>query len=50
MGGLVAGSVSKAGNNIRGIWGGIVVVKTEPAYAPNPGHPGTGKIVAVFCP
>ena len=50
MGILVTNSVSKAGNNISGNWGGIVVVKTDPGYAPNPGHAGTGKIVAVFCP
>jgi hypothetical protein len=50
MGVLVASSVTKAGSNISGNWGGIVVVKTDPGYAPNPGHAGTGKIVAVFCP
>jgi PKD repeat protein len=50
MGVIVASSVSKAGNDISGNWGGIVVVKSDPGYAPNPGHPGTGKIVAVFCP
>ena len=27
----------------------IVVVKTEPGYAPDPGHHGTGEIVATFC-
>jgi hypothetical protein len=26
-----------------------VVVHTDPGYGPNPGHPGTGKIVATFC-
>jgi hypothetical protein len=50
MGVLVTNAVSKVGNNISGSWGGIVVVKTDPGYAPNPGHAGTGKIVAVFCP
>lgn len=50
MGVLVASSVSKTGNNISGSWGSIVVVKTDPGYGPNPGHPGSGKIVAIFCP
>ncbi len=50
MGVLVGSSVSKTGNNISGSWGSIVVVKTDPGYEPNPGHPGSGKIVAVFCP
>jgi len=26
-----------------------VVVHTDPGYGPNPGHPGTGAIVATFC-
>jgi hypothetical protein len=50
MGVIVASSVTKAGSSINGIWGKIVVVKTDPGYAPSPGHPGTGKIVATFCP
>jgi hypothetical protein len=24
----------------------MVVVKTEPGYAPDPGHPGTGTVIA----
>jgi len=28
----------------------IVVVITAPGYAPNPGHPGTGTIIATYCP
>jgi hypothetical protein len=47
---VVASSVTKSGSNIDGAWGSIVVVKTDPGYAGNPGHAGTGKIVAVFCP
>lgn len=27
----------------------IVVVKTKPGYAPNPGHAGTGTIITSFC-
>ncbi len=50
MGVLVASSVTKSGNTINGTWAKIVVVRTAPGYAPNPGHPGTGTIVATFCP
>ncbi len=49
MGVIVASSVTKAGSAINGAWGRIVVVKTDPGYAPNPGHAGTGRIVATFC-
>jgi hypothetical protein len=49
MGVLVASSVSKSrqafsGNTLR-----IVVVRTDPGYAPNPESAGTGMIVASFC-
>lgn len=50
MGVLVAGSVTKRGATISGTWAKIVVVRVAPGYAPNPGHPGTGTVVATFCP
>jgi len=50
MGVLVASSVTKSGSTISGTWGQIVVVHVDPGYAANPGHPGTGTIVARFCP
>jgi hypothetical protein len=50
MGVLVAGSVTKSGNTINGVWGRIVVVRTGPGYSPSPGHAGTGQVVATFCP
>ena len=49
MGVLVASRVSQSGSTINGTWGSIVVVHTDPGYGPNPGHPGTGTIVATFC-
>jgi hypothetical protein len=49
MGVLVASSVTKSGSTISGKWAKIVVVKTNTGYGPNPGHPGTGTIVATFC-
>jgi hypothetical protein len=47
----VAGSSSILKNGSV-IWGNIisiVVVVTDPGYAPNPGHPGTGTIIATYC-
>ncbi len=49
MGILVSSKVTKSGSKISGDAKSIVVVKTDPGYAPNPGHAGTGTIVAVFC-
>ena len=49
MGVLVASSVTQSGSTINGSWGSIVVVRTDAGYEPNPGHPGTGTIVATFC-
>jgi hypothetical protein len=50
MGVLVTDSATKSGSTIGGHWARIVVVKVDPGYSPNPGHPGTGTIVATFCP
>jgi PKD repeat protein len=49
MGVLVASSVSKTGSTVNGTWAKVVVVRTDPGYGPNPGHPGTGTVVATFC-
>jgi PKD repeat protein len=49
MGVVVTHSTNKSGSSISGLWSKIVVVRTNPGYAPNPGHPGTGTIVATFC-
>lgn len=49
MGVLVSSKVTKSGPKISGDAKSIVVVKTDPGYAPNPGHAGTGTVVAVFC-
>jgi hypothetical protein len=29
---------------------GVALVQTDPGYAPDPGHPGTGTVVAILCP
>ncbi len=46
---IVADSISKSGNMITGDTPKIVIVKTDPGYANNPGHAGTGTVVATLC-
>jgi hypothetical protein len=49
MGVVVSTAVGKSGPALSGDVPEIVVVQTNPGYAPNPGHPGTGAVVAVYC-
>jgi hypothetical protein len=49
MGVVVSTAVNKSGSTLSGNVPAIVVVQTNPGYAPDPGHPGTGSVVAVFC-
>jgi hypothetical protein len=46
---IVTSSVAKDGSEISGNTVHIVVVKTNPGYAANPGHAGTGTVVAAVC-
>ena len=46
---IVTDSTSKAGSVLSGGVVHIVVIKTDPGYAPNPGHAGTGTVVAIVC-
>jgi uncharacterized repeat protein (TIGR01451 family) len=50
MGVVVADTVTKSGSTISGHYAKIVVVQTDPGYAPGPSNTGTGTIVATFCP
>jgi hypothetical protein len=51
MGVIVTSKMKKApGNTVVGNYAEIVVVKTNPGYAPGPHNAGTGTIVATFCP
>jgi hypothetical protein len=50
MGVIVASKITKTSNKINGNYIRIVVVKTNPGYAPGPENSGTGTIVATFCP
>jgi len=49
MGVVVSSAVVQSGSLISGDVPKIVVVKTYPGYGPDPGHAGTGTVVAVFC-
>ena len=49
MGVLVSTSAKASGSTISGNITKIVVIKTDPGYAPSPGHPGTGTYVATYC-
>ena len=49
MGVVVTSSVHKSGSSISGNSIHIVVVEVSPGYAPNPGHAGTGTVVAQIC-
>ena len=49
MGTIVASSVGQSGPTISGKTLQIVVVTPNPGYDTNPGHPGTGTVVATYC-
>jgi hypothetical protein len=49
MGVISTDSAVKNGSQITGTTPHIVVVQTNPGYAPNPGHAGTGIVVAQVC-
>jgi hypothetical protein len=46
---IVSSHISKKGPVISGDIVHIVLVHTNPGYGPNPGHKGTGTIVATLC-
>jgi hypothetical protein len=47
---IVTSSITKSGPTISGNIPQIAIVLTDPGYGPNPGHSGTGTVVAVVCP
>jgi len=47
---LVTSSVTKSGNVITGTKPSIAIVRVNPGYAPNPGHPGTAEVIGILCP
>jgi Bacterial Ig-like domain (group 1) len=46
---IVASQITKKGPVISGDIVHIILVRTNPGYGPNPGHPGTGTIVGQLC-
>jgi MBG domain-containing protein/Big-like domain-containing protein/PKD domain-containing protein len=46
---IVSSSITKSGSTIAGDVRQVVIVKTDPGYDSNPGHAGTGTVVAVWC-
>ena len=46
---LVSSSISKHGRVISGNVTAVALVATEAGYGPNPGHAGTGTIIAIGC-
>jgi len=46
---IVSSSITKAGPTISGNTPHVVVVHVAPGYVSNPGHPGTGTVVAIVC-
>ncbi len=49
MGVIVSSSITQSGSTISGNTPNIVVVMTNSGYAPDPGHAGTGTVVAQAC-
>lgn len=49
MGVIVTSSADQSGSTISGNNVEIVIVQTNPGYAPDSGHAGTGTVVAVVC-
>jgi Bacterial Ig-like domain (group 1) len=49
MGVIVASHITQSGSTISGDIVHIVVVRTDPGYQPDPGHPGTGTVIAQVC-
>lgn len=46
---VVSTSISQSGSTISGDVHQVVIVQTNSGYAANPGHAGTGNVVAVLC-
>ena len=46
---IVSSSINKSGPTIAGDTAHIVLVQTGPGYDANPGHAGTGTVVARLC-
>lgn len=47
---IAASKITKSGPTISGDAPKVLVVQTNPGYGPDPGHAGTGTVVAQVCP
>lgn len=47
---IVSSAIGRKGSSISGDVRRIVIVKTAPGYAGDPGHAGTGTVAAALCP
>ena len=47
---VVTSSIAGDRPRVSGNTASVVVVRTDPGYAPDPGAAGTGAVVAVVCP
>jgi hypothetical protein len=46
---IVSSQIGREGDQISGNVVHEVVVKTDPGYSTNPGHAGTGTVIAQIC-
>jgi hypothetical protein len=46
---IVTSSAAMSGSAISGSTPHIVIIRTDPGYAPDPGHAGTGTVVGQVC-
>jgi hypothetical protein len=46
---VVSSHVNQSGSTLSGDIQHVVIVHTDPGYADNPGHAGTGEVVATLC-
>ncbi len=46
---IVSSSITKSRPTISGDVSEIAIVHTDPGYAPDPAHPGTGTVTAIVC-
>jgi len=46
---IVTSSISKSGSSISGGTAHLVIVRINPGYTGDPGHPGTGTVVGTIC-
>ena len=46
---IVSSHITQTGSVISGDTTEVVLVQVDPAYAGNPGHPGTGTVIGILC-